>query len=275
MEKPFLRRSTWQGPVRAVILDLAGTALDCGSRGPVAVFERAFAEFDIEPTVDECRGPMGREKREHVATMLAMPRLAALWREKHGSEPDEAATDAVFARVLELMPDVLADYAKPVPGCVEAMERLRGMGIKIGACTGYSRTMMKKMLPKAREFGFEPDFVIASDEVPAGRPWPWMCYQIMTRLQAYPPEAVLKVGDTVADIEEGINAGLVPVAVTRTGNAFGLDEAELASLPEAEAARMARELEDRFRRAGAEFVLGSVAQLPDLCARIGRGQNNF
>ena len=111
--KPFLRRTVYTGPVQAVILDWAGTAVDHGCRGPVAVFSRAFERHGITPEVAEVRAPMGCEKREHVRAMLAMPRLAELWRAKHGHEPDEAATDAVFATVQELMPETLADYATP------------------------------------------------------------------------------------------------------------------------------------------------------------------
>lgn len=34
--KPFLRRTAYMGPIQAVILDWAGTAVDHGCRGPVA-----------------------------------------------------------------------------------------------------------------------------------------------------------------------------------------------------------------------------------------------
>ena len=48
--KPFLRRTAYTGPVQAVILDWAGTAVDHGCRGPVAVFSRAFERHGIEMT---------------------------------------------------------------------------------------------------------------------------------------------------------------------------------------------------------------------------------
>ena len=64
--KPFLRRTAYMGPIQAVILDWAGTAVDHGCRGPVAVFSRAFERHGMKPEVAEVRAPMGREKREHV-----------------------------------------------------------------------------------------------------------------------------------------------------------------------------------------------------------------
>ncbi|MBD5539577.1 MAG: phosphonoacetaldehyde hydrolase [Desulfovibrio sp.] len=267
--KSFVRRGRpYTGPVQAVILDWAGTAVDHGCRGPVAVFTRAFERFGLAPTTEEVRAPMGREKREHVAAMLSMPRLAALWKEKNGHAPDDADVSAVFAAVSELMPGTLADYAEPVPGCVEAMARLREMGVKVGSCTGYSRAMMENLLPRAASAGYVPDCVVAADEVPAGRPWPWMCWRNCERMGVFPPEAVIKVGDTVADIEEGLNAGHWVAALTRTSNALGLTAEEAAALPTEELARRESELARSFREAGAHYVISSVADLPDLVETV-------
>ena len=51
-----------------------------------------------------------------------------------------------------------------------------------------------------------PDVWVAADQVPQGRPWPWMIFKNMQELGVCPPSAVVKIGDTVADMEEAINA---------------------------------------------------------------------
>lgn len=261
-------RKTYAGPVQAVILDWAGTAVDHGCIGPVAVFKQAFESFGIEPATRETREPMGREKREHVAAMLAMPRIARLWAAKYGAQPGQDAINDVFAAVQDLMPGVLADYGVPVPGCVEAMAALRQRGIKIGSCTGYSRSMMEKLLPAAEQAGYRPDCLVTADEVPAGRPLPWMCWRNCEKLGVFPPEAVVKVGDTVADIEEGLNAGHFSVAVTRSSNSIGLTAEEAAAMDPDELADMEASLARRFRQAGAHYVISSIAELPELCDDI-------
>ena len=258
----------YTGPVRAVILDWAGTAVDHGCRGPVAVFTRAFEKFGVSPTIEETRAPMGKEKREHVATMLGMPRIEELWRGHKGAKPADEDVDAVFAEVRTLMPSTLADFAEPVPGCVEAMEKLRQRNIKIGSCTGYSRAMMTELLPAAERKGYKPDCLVTADEVPAGRPMPWMCWQNCMRLGVFPPQAVVKVGDTIADIREGLNAGHFSVAVTRTSNSIGLTADAVAALETAELERQERELAREFRKAGAHYVISSIAELPELCDEI-------
>ncbi|MFN8371302.1 MAG: hypothetical protein U0694_00270 [Anaerolineae bacterium] len=49
--------------------------------------------------------------------------------------------------------------------------------------------------------------MICPSHVPAGRPAPFMMYQNAMRLNVYPMAAVVKVGDTMPDIEEGLSAG--------------------------------------------------------------------
>ena len=61
--------------------------MDYGCFAPVQAFLEVFREAGIEPEIDEVREPMGMLKREHIHTMLHMPRIRNLWREKYGREP--------------------------------------------------------------------------------------------------------------------------------------------------------------------------------------------
>ena len=65
--------------------------------------------------------------------------------------------------------------------------------------------------------------------MPAGRPAPWMIFRCMEALNVYPPAAVVKVGDTVIDIEDGLNAGAWSVGVVDSSNEMSLTAAELAA----------------------------------------------
>ena len=49
--------------VRAVIFDISGTVLDCGSRGPVAAFVELFARHGVAVTEAQARGPIGKQRR--------------------------------------------------------------------------------------------------------------------------------------------------------------------------------------------------------------------
>lgn len=69
--------------LQAILFDWAGTTVDYGSRAPAQVFQEIFRRSGVEITVAEAREPMGRAKRDHIATVLAMPRVAAAWQAAH------------------------------------------------------------------------------------------------------------------------------------------------------------------------------------------------
>lgn len=110
---------------------------------------------------------------------------------------------------------------------------LRARGLTIGSTTGYSSAMMAVLLPEAAQRGYRPDVVVCLDDVASGRPDPWMAFRNLERLSVPFAIACVKVGDTVPDVQEGINAALCTVGIVRTGNEIGPSEAELAATPPA------------------------------------------
>ena len=52
---------SYRGPLKALILDWAGTTVDYGSRAPAAAFVEVFAQRGVEISIQEAREPMGRE----------------------------------------------------------------------------------------------------------------------------------------------------------------------------------------------------------------------
>jgi phosphonoacetaldehyde hydrolase len=102
-----------------------------------------------------------------------------------------------------------------------------------------------------------------------------MVFRVMEALSVYPPAAVVKVGDTVADVEEGRNAGAWSVGVIDSSNEMGLAEVEFNGLSAAERADRRRAVRDRFEAAGAHAVVNTLAELPavldQLTARLVAG----
>jgi len=247
--------------IQAVLFDWAGTTVDYGSRAPVKVFLEIFRQLGIEATEAEVRGPMGQAKREHIASVLGIPRIAALWKEKFGSFPVSDDVDRLYADFLPLQLSVLSKGSDVIPGIPQLIAELRRRGLKIGSSTGYTRALMEAVIPTAREQGYSPDVVVCSDEVPAGRPMPWQNFRACEALGVYPPTAVLVVDDTPIGIQAARNAGMWVAGVTMTGNGLGLSQADAESLPEAELNKRLSALDEQYRAAGAHFVLRSATNL--------------
>src|SRR5262249_26300268 len=106
---------------KAVILDWAGTTVDYGSRAPVLVFIEVFRRRGIEISEVEARGPMGTSKKDHIAALVARPRVAAQWREVFGHDPESTDIDSMYDEFLPLQKDTLARCGSDViPGVADA-----------------------------------------------------------------------------------------------------------------------------------------------------------
>jgi len=272
----FSYQRSYRGPVKAVILDWAGTAVDYGSFAPTAVFLRLFANEGVRITAEDARSGMGLMKKDHLRTILARSSVAEAWKIAHGAPYCEADIDVLFENFIPMQSSVLTEFAQPIPGLLSVVNSLRARGIKIGSTTGYIRSMMEILAPKARENGYQPDCIVCPDEVPKGRPYPWMCYQNAIQMDVYPMQAMIKVGDTLVDIEEGLNAGMWTVGLSQTGNLLGLGEAEVKALSPAERKTANQRISDNLYQAGANYVIDGIWDLPgvmnDIESRLAHGE---
>jgi phosphonoacetaldehyde hydrolase len=266
----FTPATPYTGPVQAVVLDWAGTAVDYGCMGPAAVFVDVFEKFGITVSTSEARRFMGLEKREHIRSMCRTPEVTAQWENKYGKSPDENDVADLYAQTEPMMVATIADHAEPITGLLPFVEGMRTRNIKIGSCTGYTAPMMAAMTPQAAKMGYTPDCVVCSSDVPAGRPFPWMCYQNAIRLQVYPFESMIKIGDTISDIHEGLNAGMWTIGLTQSGNELGLPEDRIDALSPDDLNRRLAAIETRYREAGAHYVVKGIWDCLNVVDDIGR-----
>ncbi len=266
MNFSYTRRYT--GPVSLVVFDWAGTTVDHGCCAPAMAFIKGFEKHGVEISMAQARGPMGMEKRDHIAAVAALPQVSETWLDVHGRPINDQDIDAMYEAFVPLLFEVLADYSEVIDGVVETVDTLRRQNIKIGASTGYFKEAADIVVQSAALAGYIPDISISASEVAAGRPSPWMLYRVMEELQVYPPEAVVNVGDTVVDIQTALNGGAWSVGVAATGNLCGLNKEELAELPAPEAAALIEKARQQLYEAGAHYVIDSVADLPQVIEAI-------
>lgn len=207
---------------------------------------------------------MGLAKRAHLEAILALPRVAAVWRALHGHPPGPADVARLYAEFLPLQIRIAAEHAGVIAGVAAAVARCRELGLAIGSTTGYTRPIMDAVQPVAAAGGFAAEVVVTSDEVTAGRPAPWQLFRAAERLGIYPLSHCLVVDDTPAGIRAAVAAGAPAVGVTRTGNGLGLSADAVDRLPPAERDRRVAGVAAELRAAGADHTIESVADLPAL-----------
>ena len=95
-----------------------------------------------------------------------------------------------------------------------------------------------------------------------------MIYRNMCDLAIPSRFSVLKFGDTIADIREGVNAGVWSVGVILGSNELALTREEVESMPEPELKHRMLEVRNRMYAAGADYVVDSMQELPALIDSI-------
>ena len=228
----------------------------------------AFATFGITITLAQARGPMGLSKWDHIYQLLQEQSIAAQWQSVLAacramkmwmpSMPASCHADCQGGRVLG-----------PIAGAVELLQWLRTNGLKVGSCSGYPREVLNQLLPQAEAAGLKPDYVVAGDELEAGgRPGPFMALANVLALGIGDVRACVKVDDTVPGIEEGLRAGMWTVGLSLSGNEVGYSVEEFARADAAEVDARVAVAEAKLKAAGAHYVVRSVADLPEVLAKI-------
>ena len=272
----FVYQRNYRGALKAVLLDWAGTTMDYGCFAPAVVFVEVFKRKGVPITVEQAREPMGAHKMVHIRQISQIDSVAKKWKEVHGQLPNEADIQAMFEEFVPLQLDCLADYADLIPGTLEFVDAVRKRDLKIGSTTGYTGEMMTLLLAEAKKRGYEPDSTVCATDVPGGRPHPWMCVQNAMNLEIHPMEAIVKIGDTLPDIAEGLNAGMWTVGLAMTGNEFGMTEAEIKALTPDVLERKRERAYQRMYQSGAHYVVDGIWDalpiLDQINERLARGE---
>jgi len=208
--------------------------------------------------MEEARSPMGLAKKDHVRELFSLDTVQKQWVAEYGRIPSEHDIDIIYSDLEPALAAIVKNYSEPIPGAVELINRLKDQGIKVGTTTGYVAEMMKNILPIATSRGLIPDSVVNSSEVSAGRPAPWMIYRNCENMNVFPLSHMVKIGDTVADIQEGINAGMWTIGLTKSGNELGLSLTEAESADPVWIAHKIALADRKMTNNGADFVTEGV-----------------
>ena len=259
--------------IECVIMDWAGTAVDYGCFAPVAAFLKAFGEAGLRVTMEEARGPMGMTKIDHIRELFKLPNVTEQFQQRYNRDWTEEDVEAIYKDFEKHLFASLKEYTTPIPGVIEVIGQLKKDGIKIGSTTGYTDTMMNVVIPGAAAQGYTTDNCVTSNHLPAGRPHPYMIYRNMIDLAVPSVKSVIKYGDTIADIKEGVNAGVWTIGVILGSNEMGLTPKETEALPPEELSRRMAAVRKRMYMAGAHYVVNTIAELPEVIEIINHKMN--
>ena len=221
-----------------VIFDVGGTTIRDDGAVPAAFAEALAASgIDIDPGALEAW--RGASKREALARLVAARRQAL---------PAPARVVLVselydrFRLALEARWRAVESLA--IPGVLGAFERLKAAGIRIALNSGFDRSIMDIVLANTGWPEALIDVVVTADDVPAGRPAPFMIFRSMERSGVQDVRRVAVVGDTALDVEAAANAG----ARFRVGVLTGASDREtLEAAPQTHIVQSVADVPDLWR----------------------------
>ena len=81
-------------------------------------------------------------------------------------------------------------------------------------------------------------------------------------------EAIVKIGDTLPDIAEGLNAGMWTIGLAKTGNEMGLNAAEVEALSPEELDGKLTRARERMAGSGAHYVVDGIGDCDPIIDQI-------
>lgn len=217
--------------IELAVFDMAGTTID--DRDEVyRVLREATEREGADYTDEQFQQWMGTEKKVAIGNLLRIGGVEV------SGELHEKAWEWFRG---ELRRTYTENPPIPLPGVEDALRTLRGRGIKVALTTGFSREITDLVLAAMGwRIGEIIDTSRCGDEVDAGRPEPYLIQKVMEDVDVTDPGTVVSVGDTSADVQSALRAGVTSVGVL-TGHLTRED----------------------FEAEGSHLVLNSVADLPD------------
>jgi len=185
--------------INMVVFDMAGTSVDEDNvvyKTLQKVINDAGHQFTLAEVL---RLGAGKEKLQAIKDILTADATA-------DASP---ATTAILYTSFEQ--ELAAAYnsieIKPQPGAEVLFQELKNRQVKVVLNTGYNKTTATSILQKLNWIeGQHYDALITASDVTQNRPHPDMIELAMQQLHINDPLQVVKVGDSIIDIEEGKNA---------------------------------------------------------------------
>lgn len=211
--------------VDAVLFDLDGTVVDTIPH-ILASFRHATATVLGAPLPDE-------ELLHHVGIPLA--------HQMRVFTQDEATAAELLSAYREFNHRTHDDMARLYPNTLATLRAIAARGLPMGIVTSKSRHMAERAIAL---FELAPffDVLVTADDTPAHKPDPLPVVQGASLL-GIPPNRIVYVGDSPADIASGKGAGAATVGAT-----WGVASRE------------------RLVEAGPDAIIDDIGELPALLA---------
>ncbi len=185
--------------IKMVVFDMAGTTVDEDNvvyKTLQKTINAAGYDFSLQQVLTT---GAGKEKLKAIKDIITLS----------GAVPLEQLSNKIYNSFIDELAYAYDSFElKPQQGAEETFKLLRAKNILVILNTGYDEKTAVTILEKLRwETGKQIDGLITASDVVHNRPEPDMILLAMEKFGIEDAAEVIKVGDSIIDIEEGKNAG--------------------------------------------------------------------
>jgi phosphonatase-like hydrolase len=185
--------------IKMIVFDMAGTTVN-ENMVVYKTLQKAINEAGFDFTMEQVLAEgAGKEKADAIRSVLQV----------YAQKQDDSLTDSIYQRFIVLL-DKAYDTQDILPqdNAEDLFRALKERNILVVLNTGYNEKTARQLIAKLGwKKGVEFDGLVTATDVLHNRPYPDMIRLAMKEFGIVDPLEVAKVGDSVIDIEEGMNAG--------------------------------------------------------------------
>jgi len=216
-----------------IVFDMVGTTVRASDQVPAA-FQEAFEQVGVTLSEEEIQSVRGRSKREAISELLT---------HHLNAEDERRFATGVYSDFQRILIEHYEEHGvEPVEGAEETFAWLKTQDVKVALSTGFDRALADLVL---RMIGWDKsiDVVVCNEDVPRGRPAPYLVFRAMEWANCECIYRVAAVGDTVSDLQAAFNAGVRWSIGVLSG---AHSETQLKSCPHSEIIASVKELPSVF-----------------------------
>ena len=229
--------------ISMVVFDMAGTTVN-EDNVVYKTLQKAINKKGFDLTLDQVLAEgAGKEKQEAIQSILKV----------YARNTDKDLANEIYADFMDLLSKAYEDIdVLPQPNAEELFQILKKRNIRVILNTGYNADIAESLVKKLGwKKGVEFDSLITSSDVEKSRPDPEMIDLAMDIYGVVDPKKVIKVGDSIIDIEEGQNAGCgLNVGITTGAHTFL-----------------------QLQSANPDYIIGNLMDLVPIIDRTGNSNN--
>jgi phosphonatase-like hydrolase len=185
--------------IKMIVFDMAGTTVN-ENMVVYKTLQKAINEAGFNFTLEQVLTEgAGKEKVDAIRSILKV----------YAQKQDESLTNNIYQRFIALLEKAYdTQDILPQDNAEELFRTLKERNILVVLNTGYNQKTANQLIAKLGwKKGVEFDGLVTATDVSRNRPYPDMIRLAMKEFSIDDPREVAKVGDSVIDIEEGVNAG--------------------------------------------------------------------